>query len=133
MLAPTISVDSRGVGVLAPTISVDSERHGASIFMLAVTISVDWQRHAVQLQIDTDGSNQQETPANGGGAPFLLLGVGVLAPTINVDSERHGASNFMTVVTISVDLRRLAVQLQIDTDGSNQHQKGQHRIVPKQH
>ena len=87
MLAPTISVDSRGVGVLAPTIIVDSERHGASIFMLAVTISVDWQRHAVQLQIDTDGSNQQETPANGGAARFLLLGVGVLAPTISVDSD----------------------------------------------
>ena len=133
--------------MLAPTISVDSERHGASIFMLAVTISVDWQRHAVQLQIDTDGSNQQETPANGGAARFLLLGVGVLAPTINVDSrgvgvlaptisvdsERHGASNLMLAVTISVDLQRHAVQLQIDTDGSNQHQKGLHRIVPTQH
>ena len=55
--------------------------------MLAVTISVDWQRHAVQLQIDTDGSNQQETLVNGGAARFLLLGVGVLAPTINVDSR----------------------------------------------
>ena len=86
-LAPTISVDFRGVGVLAPTISVDSERHGASIVMLVATISVDLQRHAVQLQIDTDGSHQQETPANGGAARFLLLGVGVLAPTINVDSR----------------------------------------------
>ena len=60
VLAPTISVDSRGVGVLAPTISVDSERHGASIVMLVATISVDLQRHAVQLQIDTDGSNQHQ-------------------------------------------------------------------------
>ena len=60
MLAPTINVDSRGVGVLAPTISVDSERHGASIFMLAVTISVELQRLAVLLQIDPDGSNQHQ-------------------------------------------------------------------------
>ena len=67
--------------------------------MLVGTISVDWQRHAVQLQIDIDGSNQQETPVNGGAARFLLLGVGVLAPTINVDSRGVG----VLALTISVD------------------------------
>ena len=82
------------------------------MFMLAVTISVDWQRHAVQLQIDTDGSNQQETPANGGAARFLLLGVGDLAPIINVDSRGVG----VLAPTISVDSETRCIHFYVGCD-----------------
>ena len=102
MLAPTISVDSRGVGVLAPTISVDSERHGASIVMLVADISVDLQRLAVQLQIDTaTGSKKGCTVSlrnNTEGSRQRVL-PGALAATLIVDSERHFASIFMVYET----------------------------------